>query len=85
MQLIRPLLVFAWLGFGFIYWLLGYPGVAGSLIGFALFWLTLGLGYGYWVGLSPETDKMVHDLMVWISEKKSQRKRQSQASDERAE
>lgn len=74
MQLLRPLFVFALLAYGFLAWLLGPMGGWGAIGGFVTFWLMLGLGYGYWLGLNPETDKMVHDLMVWISEKKKAEK-----------
>ena len=71
MQLLRPLLVFAWLGFGLIYWLWQWPGVFGALTGFAVFWLMLGLGYGYWFGIDREADRMVTELMDWKAARKA--------------
>lgn len=70
MNLLRPLFVFAWLGFGLIYWLWGPPGIAGAIAGFVLFWLMLGLGYGYWFGIDRTADRLVTELMAW---KKSRR------------
>ena len=73
MQLLKPLFVFALLSYGFLYWLLGPNGAWGAIGGFVVFWLMLGLGYGYWLGLSPEADKMVHDLMQWRKDRKKHR------------
>ena len=81
MQLLRPLLVFALLGFGLIYWLLGPAGGLGAIGGFILFWLMLGLGYGYWLGLDHRADKMVSELMQW----KSKRSRGPSAAESRAD
>lgn len=80
MQLLRPLFVFALLGLTLIYWLGfqfagqigGYIAGAGALGGLAVFWLMLGLGFGYWFGIDRAADKMLTELMEWKAKRRAE-------------
>ena len=73
MDSIRQALAIAVLfgGWGFAYLWLGLHGVAGAMLGNAITLCALGIASGYWVGMTPDADKLVTELMKWLKQKRS--------------
>lgn len=73
MDSIRQALAIAVLfgGFGLIYLWLGIPGLAGAGFGMTILFCTLGIASGYWIGMTPDADVLVTELMKWLKDRRS--------------